>query len=69
LRLPAGAAADSVAVVGLRSIHPDEGIDCTVALAVQLVERTVEVLLVHMVEEEDWDSRWTQVGVLRHRRT
>jgi len=62
----AGAAADSVAVlVGLHSIHPEEGINCTVALAVQLVERTVEVLLVHMVEEEDWDSRWTQVGVLR----
>jgi len=63
----AGAAADSVAVlVGLHSIHPEEGINCTVALAVQLlVERTVEVLLVHMVEEEDRDSRWTPVGVLR----
>jgi len=68
--LPAavGAAADSelAVLVGLHSIHPEEGINCTVALAVQLlVERTVEVLLVRMVEEEDWDSRWTQVGVLR----
>jgi len=56
-----------VAVVGLRSIHL-----CTVSLAVQLieetarllVERTVDVLVMNMVAEEDRDSRWVQVGLM-----
>ena len=64
------AAVELVAVVGLRCIHL-----CTVSLAVQLteetarltVERTVDVLVVNMLEEEDRDSRWVQVGLLLHR--
>jgi len=63
------ATVELVAVVGLRSIHLDY-----LSLAVQLieetarlVERTVDVLVVNMVEEEYRDSRWVQVGLLRHR--
>jgi len=61
----ADAAAQLFAVVGLRSVHPEDG---TVSLAVQLVEETVEVLLVDTAEE-DRDWKWMQVGVLRRRRT
>lgn len=64
------AAVELVAAVGLRSIHLG-----TVSLAVRLaeetarllVERTVEVLVVNMVEAENRDSRWVQAELLRHR--
>ena len=73
--LPAAAdsAAELVAAVARRSMHPEE--EGMVPLADQLVEETVrllvqmEVPVVDTVEEEDRDSKWMQVdlGLVDHR--
>ena len=69
LPVAADAAVELVAVVDQRSIHPTKGTDRKVPLAVQLLRRAVEVLLVNMAAEENRESRWKELRVLRRRRT